>query len=91
MVGTALFRLFSGARVVAGAAGTALHLAAFSPAGTRVIEIGDDRSRTWPMPMQLVIDTVRGHQHAYIPSTEPAAQIAATLEELGVHAGQESS
>lgn len=84
-------RLFAGARVVAGAAGTALHMAAFSPAGTRVIEIGDERSRTWPMPMQLVIDTVCGHQHAYIPSTDTAAQIAATLEELGVHAGQESS
>ncbi|MCW2768061.1 MAG: capsular polysaccharide biosynthesisprotein-like protein [Nocardioides sp.] len=84
-------RLFAGARVVAGAAGSALHMAAFAPPGTRVIEIGDNRSRGWPVPMQLVIDTVCGHEHAYIPAAEPAEQIASTLEALGVHASQERS
>jgi capsular polysaccharide biosynthesis protein len=40
-------RLAAGARVLAGCAGTALHLAAVAPAGTRVIEIGDTRSPTY--------------------------------------------
>lgn len=84
-------RLFAGARVVAGAAGSALHMAAFAPPGTRVIEIGDNRSRSRPVPMQLVIDTVCGHEHAYIPAAEPAEQIASTLKALGVHASQERS
>lgn len=82
-------RLLAGARVVAGAAGSALHLAAFAPAGARVLEIGDDRSPTWPVPMQRVVDTACGHEHAFVAADTPVDQIATILEDLEVSSTKE--
>lgn len=49
--------------------GSALHLSAFAEPGTRVLEIGDARSRTSRLPNQRVIDTVCGHPTAFVPFT----------------------
>jgi len=57
----------SDAQVVAGASGSALHLSAFAPSSTRVLEIGDSRSPDRPVAMQVVIDAACGHEHAFLP------------------------
>ncbi len=67
-------RLVAGASVVAGSAGTALHLSAFAPAGTRVIELGDRRSPDVQVPQQQMIDHLCGHPTLFVPlSVQPAA------------------
>jgi capsular polysaccharide biosynthesis protein len=76
-------RLAAGARVLAGCAGTALHLAAFAPAGTRVIEIGDTRSPDVQVPQQQVIDHLREHPSVFLPARMEPAEIASALAELG--------
>jgi capsular polysaccharide biosynthesis protein len=76
-------RLAAGASVLAGCAGTALHLSAFSPAGSRVIEIGDSRSPDVQVPQQQVIDHLREHPSAFLPARLEPAEIAAALAELG--------
>jgi len=75
-------RLAAGAKVLAGCAGTALHLAAFAPAGTRVIEIGDTRSPDVQVPQQQVIDHLRGHPSAFLPARLEPAEIATALADL---------
>ena len=77
-------RLAAGARVIAGCAGTALHLAAFAPAGTRVIEIGDARSPDEQVPQQQVIDHLREHPSVFLPASLQPADVAIALAELGV-------
>ncbi|WP_232679491.1 DUF563 domain-containing protein [Nocardioides sp. R-C-SC26] len=77
-------RLAAEASVLAGSAGTALHLAAFSPSSTRVIEIGDSRSPTVQVPHQRVIDTVGGHASAYVPHAIPVPRLRQVLRNLGV-------
>ena len=77
-------RLAAGAAVIAGCAGTALHLTAFAPAGTRVIEIGDSRSPTVQVPQQRVIDRLLDHPSAFVPYAAEPAQVAETLSALGV-------
>jgi capsular polysaccharide biosynthesis protein len=59
-------RLVANARVVAGASGSALHLTAFAPRGTRVLEIGDDRNPHEPIGLQLVVDRLAEHPHAFV-------------------------
>lgn len=56
-----------GADVLAGASGSALHLSAFARAGTRVLEIGDNRSGAAPMPTQRMVDAACGHRTAFVP------------------------
>lgn len=75
-------RLAAGARVLAGCAGTALHLAAFAPVGTRVIEIGDIRSPVVQVPQQQVIDHLREHPSVFLPAGLEPTDIAAALVEL---------
>lgn len=60
-------RLVRGAEVIAGASGSALHLSAFAPRTTRVIEVGDERSPGSPFPTQQMIDAAVGRESAFIP------------------------
>ncbi|SDU50701.1 glycosyltransferase 61 family protein [Jiangella alkaliphila] len=55
------------APVLAGISGSALHLSAFAPRATRVLEIGDIRTRTRPLGNQQVIDAACGRQTAFVP------------------------
>jgi capsular polysaccharide biosynthesis protein len=77
-------RLARSADVLAGQAGTALHLAAFARPGTRVIELGDQRSHDRHMPTQLVINTICGHRQAFIEPDVAPEKIQRRLEELGL-------
>ncbi len=77
-------RLAAGADVLAGSAGTALHLSAFAPPGTRVVELGDRRSPTVRVPTQRVIDHVLAHPGAFIPHDVPASQVPEVLAGLGL-------
>lgn len=77
-------RIAAGASVLAGSAGTALHLSAFAPAGVRVIELGDDRSPTVQVPHQLVVDAVREHPSAFIPYDVAPTDVPGVLAALGL-------
>ncbi|WP_166408764.1 glycosyltransferase family 61 protein [Labedella phragmitis] len=59
-------RTVANAAVIAGGSGTALHLAAFATAATRVLELGDIRSGANPVPNQRVVCRARGQEMAYI-------------------------
>lgn len=86
------------APVVVAVSGSHLHLTAFADASTRVVEIGDLRTRAAPVPNQRVIDAARGHTTAFVPLVtanapgEPvardaratAAAVAALLDEAGL-------
>lgn len=77
-------RLAAGASVLAGCAGTALHLSAFAPAGVRVLELGDDRSPDVQVPHQLAVDAAREHPSAFVPyDVEPEA-LPSVLAGLGL-------
>ena len=76
-------RLAAGATVLAGCAGTALHLSAFAPGGTGVIEIGDTRSPDVQVPQQQVIDHLRDHPSVFLPARLEPAEIAIALADLG--------
>jgi capsular polysaccharide biosynthesis protein len=68
--------------IMAGLSGSALHLSAFAPEGTRVIEIGDSRSLGNPVGLQVVIDTVCGHRRAFIHGDRSQQEIAETVGSL---------
>ena len=76
--------LAAGARTLAGSSGSALHLSAFAPAGTRVLELGDSRSAGSSVPMQRVIDHVREHPAAFVPKSTPASELPSILQRLGI-------
>lgn len=75
-------RLAGGASVLAGSAGTALHLSAFAPARTRIIEIGDNRSPTVQVPHQRVVDCLCEHPTAFVPFDVPVPHLRRILREL---------
>lgn len=77
-------RLAAGASVLAGSAGTALHLSAFAPAGVRVIELGDNRSPDHQVPHQLVVDAAREHPSAFVPYDRPLDDLPGILRGLGL-------
>jgi capsular polysaccharide biosynthesis protein len=77
-------RLAARASVLAGSAGTALHLSAFAPAGVRVLELGDDRSPEVQVPHQLAVDAARQHPSAFVPYAVPAEDLPAVLRGLGL-------
>ena len=77
-------RLAAGASVLAGSAGTALHLSAFAPAGTRVLELGDDRSPDVQVPHQVAVDAACRHPSAFVPYAVAAADVADVLVGLGL-------
>ncbi|WP_170286057.1 glycosyltransferase family 61 protein [Nocardioides rubriscoriae] len=77
-------RLAAGASVLAGCAGSALHLSAFAPAGARVVELGDSRSPDVQVPTQRVIDRVCEHPSAFVPYDVPTAALPGVLADLGL-------
>lgn len=77
-------RLVAGACVLAGGAGTALHLSAFAPPGVRVLELGDTRSPTWQVPHQQVVDHARDHPSAFVPADVDPADVPGVLVGLGI-------
>jgi capsular polysaccharide biosynthesis protein len=79
--------LVADVQVLAGSSGSALHLSAFAPAVARVLEVGDLRSPGRPVAMQLVIDAVSGHQHAFVRGDLPVDEVPAELAALGLEAG----
>jgi hypothetical protein len=72
--------LVAGADVIAGSAGSALHLSAFARPGTRVLEIGDRRTPTTPMPTQRMVDAACGHLTLFAPYLDEAAVDAALAD-----------
>lgn len=70
-----------GAAVLAGSSGSALHLSAFAGQGTRVIEIGDDRSPHEPMPAQQMVDAACGNPTVFCEYGDLAA-VGRVLESL---------
>ncbi|MDO9494487.1 MAG: glycosyltransferase 61 family protein [Nocardioides sp.] len=76
--------LAAGSRTLAGSAGSSLHLSAFAPAGTQVLELGDTRSPEVQVPMQRVIDVVREHPSAFVPFTTSVSELRTTLRRLGL-------
>jgi capsular polysaccharide biosynthesis protein len=77
-------RLARHARVFAGLAGTALHLACFSPPGAHVLELGDTRSTKYGVRTQRVINTACGHLETFVPPTPGREDLEQRLHELGV-------
>ncbi|MGA8846486.1 MAG: glycosyltransferase family 61 protein [Nocardioides sp.] len=77
-------RLAAGASVLAGSAGTALHLSAFAPPGVRVLELGDDRSPTVQVPHQLVVDAAREHPSAFVPYDVAPEDLPSVFAGLGL-------
>lgn len=77
-------RLAAGASVLAGSAGTALHLSAFAPAGVRVLELGDDRSPDVQVPHQLAVDAAREHPSAFVPYDVSPQELPGVLAGLGL-------
>jgi capsular polysaccharide biosynthesis protein len=77
-------RLAAGASVLAGCAGSALHLSAFAPAGVRVIELGDSRSPDVQVPTQRVIDRICEHPSAFVPYDVPVADLPEALTALAL-------
>ena len=59
--------LVRGADLIAGLSGSALHLGVFAPEGTRVVELGDERSPSQPRPAQVMLDAKLGHRAAFVP------------------------
>ena len=76
--------LIRGATVLAGPAGSALHLSAFADPGTRVLVVGDRRSPINPLPTQTIIDAACGHQTAFVQDKDEAG-LASIL--AGIDAG----
>ncbi|WP_134767361.1 glycosyltransferase 61 family protein [Nocardioides sp. 1609] len=75
-------RLVADAEVVAGGSGSALHLTAFAPAGTRVVEIGDERNPAHPVGMQRVIDHLGGHPHRFLRGDLSTADLQRRIADL---------
>lgn len=73
-------RLMAGARVIAGASGSSLHLAAFASAPADVIEVGDRRSPDAPVPNQTVVNAACGHRAAFVPAHLSPEVVLAELD-----------
>jgi capsular polysaccharide biosynthesis protein len=74
----------AGARVVAGATGSPLHLSVFAPRGTKIIEVADQRSPSRPLPAQQVLDAVCGQTSALIPYALDPTDVGRVLADLGL-------
>lgn len=75
-------RLMTGAEVVAGNSGSALHLTAFAPRGARVLEIGDERNPHHAIGLQRVIDRLSEHPHVFVGRNPSVQQVAELLPRL---------
>lgn len=76
-------RLLRHTRVLAGQAGSALHMAGFARPGTRVLEVGDRRSSRAGVLTQRVVNTLSGHLEAFCPPGT-RAELVELLHELEV-------
>jgi capsular polysaccharide biosynthesis protein len=74
-------RLIAGADVLAGQAGSALHLSGIAPPGARVLELGDSRSPVTPSRTQLMIDAASDHLTAFVPYLD-LQSLDRTLDDL---------
>lgn len=72
-------RLAANVSVLAGNSGSALHLSAFAPSGTRVLEIGDERNPAEPLAMQRIIDRLGNHPHRFLGADLSALQVAEVI------------
>lgn len=70
------------ADVIAGPAGSALHLSVFAPAGTRVLSVGDRRTPSHPGPTQAVLDAAIGRRTRHVDYGDHAA-LEAILDVAG--------
>lgn len=77
-------RLIVNSNVLAGLAGSALHLAGFARPGTRVLELGDTRSLRQGVPTQRVVNTLCGLPASFLPQGLGREELTAELHELGV-------
>jgi capsular polysaccharide biosynthesis protein len=69
--------LVRGARVLAGLAGSAMHLSAFAEPGTRVLVVGDSRTPRRPPRAQRMLDSACGHATEFVANNDEAALSAA--------------
>ncbi len=81
-------RMAAGSSVLAGQAGTALHLAVFADGDARCLEVGDTRTPDASFPHQQVINAARGQRVAFIPDRLADEEILRALRELGVNGRQ---
>lgn len=77
--------LLRGARVVAGSAGSALHLAVFAEPGTTVVEVGDQRTPDAPLPSQRLLDEACGHTSLFVPHADEQALARALEQAVAAH------
>lgn len=70
-------RLAAGAEVIAGSAGSALHLAVFARTGTTVLEVGDRRTPREPQSSQRMVDRACGLRSRFSPYDDAPALRAA--------------
>jgi capsular polysaccharide biosynthesis protein len=78
---TEQIELVRGAEVLAGLAGSALHLSAFAEPGTRVLTVGDRRNSGRPLPAQTMVDDACGHRSMFVRSNDDDG-LARTLAAL---------
>lgn len=57
-------------------------MSAFAPDGAKVLEVGDQRSHSAPVKMQVVVDAACGHDRAFVPADTPADVLAQELSAL---------
>lgn len=77
-------RLAAHANVLAGLAGSALHLAGFARPGTCVLELGDTRSQRKGVPTQRVINTLCELPSAFLGQGLGREELTQALHDLGV-------
>ena len=75
-------RAVRSAQVIAGQSGSALHLSALAPEGAKVLELGDARMPNQPVAMQSVINTISGHEQAFVEHGVTGEVLSERLREL---------
>lgn len=77
-------RAVASASVIAGLSGSGLHHSAFIPSGGRVLELGDGRSSTRPVRMQVAIDAVSEHRRCFVPGDTSPTELVRVMRRLGL-------
>lgn len=82
-------RLATDAQLLVGVSGSALHLSAFAPASTTVVEVGDPRARSGPVRTQVILCHASGQRLGFVPfASAPVgydlASVAAELDRLEI-------
>lgn len=81
--------VIAGASTLAGVSGSALHLSAFAPPHSEVLELGDARTPHRALPNQRVIDDAIGRQSGFVPflATDGSRDIERTEQLVAVQMG----